>query len=106
MKVVSLAEVGQVLRTAIRLIDRGRFHCGSPCGSFEGRGVALLPSLYTYPFRRLTNVSLTPNIAPEGGGRICSVKLSRTTALSKNWAEAGWVWFTRPRTRGSIVLLP
>jgi serine/threonine protein kinase len=31
---------------------------------------------------------------------------SRITALSKNWAAAGWVWFIKPRTQGCIVLSP
>src|SRR5215467_9212942 len=35
-----------------------------------------------------------------------SARLSPTTALSRSLAGAGWVWFIRPRTRGSIATSP
>jgi hypothetical protein len=34
-----------------------------------------------------------------------SGRLSPTTALSRNWAVAGWAWCTRPRTSSYSVML-
>ena len=46
------------------------------------------------------------HFSSESGGGPWSDGPFRTTRSSRNWARAGWAWFTKPTTHTSIALSP